>query len=81
MDQWQLEELAKARKKAQIKVVTEGLKPETIQRLYVDSSPTVESAVAECLSEYGSEASIAVIPKGPYVMAAVAPDNPPDLKP
>ena len=81
MDQWQLEELAKARKKAQIKVVTEGLKPETIQRLYVDSSPTVESAVAECLSEYGSEASIAVIPKGPYVMAAVAPDNTPDLKP
>ena len=81
MDQWQLEELAKARKKAQIKVVTEGLKPETIQRLYVDSSPTVESAVAECLSEYGSEASIAVIPKGPYVMAAVASENTPDLKP
>ena len=73
MDQWQLEELAKARKKAQIKVVTDGLTPETIGRLYVDSSPTVESAVAECLKQYGSEASIAVIPKGPYVMAAVAP--------
>jgi nickel-dependent lactate racemase len=72
MDQWQLEELAKARKKAQIKVVTDGLTPETINRLYVDSSPSVESAVAECLQEYGSEASIAVIPKGPYVMATVA---------
>lgn len=77
MDQWQLEELAKARQKAQIKVVTDGLTPETINRLYVDSSPSVESAVAECLQEYGSEASIAVIPKGPYVMAAVA--SPPGL--
>jgi hypothetical protein len=27
--------------------------------------------VAECLARYGSSASIAVVPKGPYVIAQV----------
>lgn len=72
MDQWQLEELAKIARKATIKVVTDGLSPETIEHLFVDSSPSVEAAVAEAISRYGDDATIAVIPKGPYVMAEVA---------
>ena len=34
--------------------------------------PSVEAAVAECLVRYGPRASIAAIPKGPYVIAELA---------
>jgi hypothetical protein len=40
--------------------------------LFVDSVPTVEQAIAEALAEYGSNARIAVVPKGPYVLPVVA---------
>lgn len=69
MDQWQLEEMAKACRKAKIKVVTHGLPKETLDGLFVESAPTVEIALAESLAEYGPDARVAVIPKGPYVLA------------
>ena len=71
MDQWQLEELAKILRKARVVVVTDGLPQETLQKLFVESAPSVEDAVAECLARYGSNATIAVVPKGPYVIAQV----------
>lgn len=71
LDQWQLEELAKVRRKAKVKIVTDGLPPETINGLFVESATSVEQAVAESLAEYGPDATIAVIPKGPYVLAQV----------
>lgn len=72
MDQWQLEELAKVRRKARVKLVSDGLPAETINRLFVESAESVESAVASSLAEYGEDARIAVIPKGPYVLAQLA---------
>ena len=71
MDQWQLEELAKVRRKAKVKIVSDGLPAEAIDRLFVESAPSVEQAVAESLAEYGPQATLAVIPKGPYVLAQV----------
>ena len=71
MDQWQLEELAKVRRKAKVKVVSDGLPAETLRRLFVEPAASVEAAVAEALAEYGPDATIAVIPKGPYVLAEV----------
>ena len=71
MDQWQLEELAKVRRKARVKVVSDGLPAETIDSLFVQSAPSVEQALAESLDEYGQDATVAVIPKGPYVLAKV----------
>jgi nickel-dependent lactate racemase len=71
LDQWQLEELAKVRRKAKVKVVSDGLSAAAIERLFVESAPTVERAVADSLAEYGPDAKIAVIPKGPYVLAEV----------
>jgi nickel-dependent lactate racemase len=71
LDQWQLEELAKVRRKAKVKVVSDGLPSETLDGLFVESAPSVEQAVAESLAEYGPDATIAVIPKGPYVLAQV----------
>jgi nickel-dependent lactate racemase len=71
MDQWQLEELAKVRRKAKVKMVSDGLSAETLNGLFVESAPSVEQAVAESLAEYGPDATIAVIPKGPYVLPRV----------
>ena len=72
MDQWQLEELAKVRRKAKVKMVSGGLSPEVLAGLFVEPASSVEAAVAASLAEYGPEARIAVIPKGPYVLAQVA---------
>jgi nickel-dependent lactate racemase len=72
MDQWQLEELAKVRRKANVKIVSDGLPADELSRLFVESAPSIEQAVDDCLEQYGETATIAVIPKGPYVLAEVA---------
>ncbi|HND51937.1 MAG TPA: hypothetical protein PLV92_06055, partial [Pirellulaceae bacterium] len=71
LDQWQLEEMAKVRRKAKVKMVSDGLSAEVLNGLFVEAAPSVEQAVADSLAEYGPEARIAVIPKGPYVLAQV----------
>jgi nickel-dependent lactate racemase len=71
LDQWQLEKLATVRRKARVKVVTDGLPAATINSLFVEHAPTVEAAVADALRDR-PHATIAVIPKGPYVVARVA---------
>lgn len=72
MDQWQVEELAKVCRRAKVKIVSDGLSAETLRELYVDAAPSIEQAVTDSLVEYGPKARIAVIPKGPYVLAQVA---------
>jgi nickel-dependent lactate racemase len=72
VDQWQLEEFVKVYRHARVvKVFGEGLPAETLRRLHVEPVSSIETAVAESLAEYGPEATIAVIAKGPYVMAEV----------
>ncbi|QDU81963.1 hypothetical protein Pla110_37150 [Polystyrenella longa] len=72
MDQWQLEELAKVCRKAKVTYVTEGLSAEQLKNLYVESAPSVEVAIQAALQEHGTDAKIAVIPKGPYVLPVLA---------
>lgn len=72
MDQWQLEELAKVRRRAHVKVVSDGLPSHTLGRLFVEPAPSVEAAVADALRTHGPHATLAVIPKGPYVLCQVA---------
>ncbi len=71
MDQWQLEELAKVVERCKVKVVSDGLSAETLRRCYVEPAASIEQAVAESLAEYGPNARVAVIPKGPYVLPYV----------
>ena len=71
MDQWQLEELAKVVKHCKVKVVTDGIPAETLRQCFVEPAPSVEQAVADSLKEYGPNAKLAVIPKGPYVLPYV----------
>ena len=72
MDQWQLEELAKVRRKARVIYVSEGLPAKTFERLFVESAPSVEAAIEIALAEHGPHAKIAVVPKGPYVLTQLA---------
>jgi nickel-dependent lactate racemase len=72
MDHWQLEELAKVRRQANIKLVSDGLPPEVLRRMFVEPAASVEAAVADALREHGPRATVAVIPKGPYVLAELA---------
>lgn len=72
MDQWQVEELAKASRHARIVVVSDGLPSDVLRRLFVATAPSVEQAVAEALATYGEKATLAVIPKGPYLIAETA---------
>jgi nickel-dependent lactate racemase len=72
MDQWQLEELAKVLRKAKVTFVSDGLSAKRLGELFVEAAETVEDAVAGALEDYGPDARIAVIPKGPYVLPVVA---------
>jgi nickel-dependent lactate racemase len=72
LDQWQLEKLAHVCRKAKPRFVTSGLSPDVLSKLFVDSAPSVEQAIAEALAQYGSNARVAVVPKGPYVLPVVA---------
>lgn len=70
-DQWQIEELAKALRKGNVKIVSDGLPPEVFRKYYVTPSPSLEQAVADAFAEYGTEMTIAVMPDGPYVLATI----------
>lgn len=72
MDQWQLEELAKAIRHAKVVLVSGGITAEMATKMFVHSADSVESALQEALAEHGPGATIAVIPKGPYVMAELS---------
>ncbi|HEX4608588.1 MAG TPA: nickel-dependent lactate racemase [Urbifossiella sp.] len=71
MDEWQLVMLKKVLAHCRVKVVTGGLPPEVLTRCRVEPAASVEAAVAESLAGYGPAATLAVIPKGPYVLPYV----------
>ena len=69
IDQWQLEELAKVARKADIYFYTDGIPYHQRAKLFVHPLKTAQEGVQEILDRYGPEAQIAVIPEGPYVLA------------
>lgn len=71
MDQWQLEEFAKVIEKCKVKVFSKGLEHSVLSKCHVTPIDSVEKAISDSLQEYGPSARIAVIPKGPYVLACV----------
>lgn len=72
MDQWQLEEMAKACRKAKLKYVTGELSADVLRSLFVEPVASVEQAITAALEDYGPDARIAVVPKGPYVMPVLS---------
>jgi nickel-dependent lactate racemase len=71
IDQWQLEECAKAALWAEVVLVTDGIPKEERGHLFVGTASNVEEALKKALAKHGSEATVAVIPKGPYTLVQV----------
>lgn len=69
IDQWQLEELAKVARKADIYFYTDGIPYRQRAKLFVHPLKTPQEGIQEILDRYGADAQIAVIPEGPYVLA------------
>ena len=76
IDQWQLEECARVARDADVVLVADGIPEAQRDRLFVRSVPSVEAAVAEGIARFGRQASVAVIPKGPYTLVGVEPRLP-----
>lgn len=71
LNQWQMEELAKALRRGKVKFYTEALPEETLRRFYVEPVTSLDQAVEDAILEYGPNTKIAVLPEGPYVLAEV----------
>lgn len=71
IDQWQLEELAKVARKADIYFYTEGIPYQQRSKLFVHPLKNPQEGIEELLIRYGEDVQIAAIPEGPYVLAKV----------
>lgn len=71
IDQWMVQHLCQVRRKAEVILVSGGVRPEAAPGLLASSAPTVDAALDACLERYGRTAHVAVLPQGPYVLATV----------
>ena len=69
-EEWQVEELAKARRQADV-VVVSSLPASTLALCHVTPAPDVASALRAAFERHGSKASLLAIPRGPYVIPYV----------
>ncbi len=68
IDQWQLEMLAHALKKAEVFAFAPGLDSDTLGKLFVTPFDSIQEALEAALAKYGQKASLAVLPQGPYLL-------------
>lgn len=71
IDQWQLEELAKVARKADIYFYTDGIPYHQRAKLFVHPLKSPQEGIEAFLARYGEEVQIAAIPEGPYVLAQI----------
>jgi nickel-dependent lactate racemase len=71
IDQWQLQELCKVLGKATVKLYSSAIAAQYGNDLLVETVPSIEDGLEEAMGEYGADARIAVVPKGPYVLTQV----------
>ncbi len=75
IDQWALHQLEKVLRERKIYNYSAGIPPDQQRQLFVEPIDSVEAGIERALAEYGSDATIAVIPEGPYVMPCLASDR------
>jgi len=71
IDQWGAESIIKVLRKAEVMVYSEGLPHETIRSCFLTPIDSIENGIKTALQKHGADATIAVIPKGPYVIGAI----------
>jgi nickel-dependent lactate racemase len=72
IDQWQLEELVKVLERGEVVLCGSKIAPPIAARLPVKTAADTGAALAAALERHGPEARVAVIPKGPYLIAKTA---------
>lgn len=70
-DQWEIHELWKAVRRAEVLMFSEGIPADVLGRCFVTPVGSVEEGIERALARHGPLARIAVIPKGPYVLPVV----------
>lgn len=71
IDQWQLEELAKVARKADIYFYTDGIPYHQRAKLFVHPLKNPQEGIDHFILQYGEDVQIAAIPEGPYVLAKI----------
>lgn len=70
VDQWQLQELCKVLRKAKVVLCSAGVDGDSAHlRGLVSTVVTVEAGIEQARLQHGVDAAVAVIPRGPYVLA------------
>jgi nickel-dependent lactate racemase len=71
IDQWMLQHLCQAKRRARILLYSDGLPAEVVSELLVEGVTTPEAGVERALAALGPAPRIAVVPQGPYVLATL----------
>jgi nickel-dependent lactate racemase len=71
IDQWMVQHLCQAHRRARILLFSEGLPEATLRELLVEPVASLQEGVASALSALAPAARIAVLPQGPYVLATL----------
>ena len=71
VDQWQLEEFAKVLRKVEVYLYATGIRDQDHNRALWTPIDSVEAGIKLALEKHGKNATIAVIPRGPYVLANI----------
>ncbi len=72
IDQWALHQLEKVLRGRKIYNYSTGIPPAQQRQLFVEPVSSVEAGLEQALTEHGPDATVAVIPEGPYVMPCLA---------
>jgi nickel-dependent lactate racemase len=71
IDQWMVQHLCQALRRARVLLFSDGLPPETQRELFVEPVASPEAGIESALAGLPGRPRIAAIPQGPYVLATV----------
>ncbi|MFC1528741.1 nickel-dependent lactate racemase [Candidatus Latescibacterota bacterium] len=72
LDQWQFQKFCYVLKDHEVWLYSDGIDHETQKKLFVTPLESVEEGIEKVKARLGENATIAVIPEGPYVYAGVS---------
>ncbi len=75
IDQWALHQFEKILREHKIYNYSTGIPSEQQRQLFVEPVSSVEVGLERALAEHGPDATVAVVPEGPYVMPCLASDR------
>jgi nickel-dependent lactate racemase len=67
-EEWQVEELAKVARRAEIICVAGGIPAERLADCFVQPALSIEAALQSAFARHGQNATVLAIPRGPYVI-------------